>query len=341
MSGSMVEAREELDLVAALQTVHLHPVWDRFQRLTPMHPAPRDAARLWAWRDVQPFTARAAEEVPVAHVERRALILANPDFGGDTITTNSLIAAFTVLEPGDRARPHRHVMSALRFATQAEGAVTIVNGRRCEMAHGDLVLTPPMCWHGHINEGDRRTVWFDATNMPLVNALDANFFEPGDPNDDTFWAVDEGDERLAREAGLGTLGGTREPFPKFRYAGEATRRLLTDAPIAADGSKTVRYLNPATGGAVMPTIDCYATRLMAGVPTRARRTTWNVVCLVVSGHGRSQIGDQTFEWGPNDVFTIPHWRYASHEAFDASADLFLVTDREVFERLEMVREDYA
>ena len=39
--------------------------------------------------------------------------------------------------------------------------------------------TPPMCWHGHINEGDRRTVWFDAANMPAICALDASFFEPG------------------------------------------------------------------------------------------------------------------------------------------------------------------
>ncbi len=330
-----------MGLIAELEAANLHPVWDRFQKLTPMHPAARDAAKLWQWKDVEPFTARAAVEVPVAHVERRALILANPDFGGDTVTTNSLIAAFTVLEPGDRARPHRHVMSALRFATQAEGSVTIVNGRRCEMAKGDLIITPPMCWHGHINESDHRTVWFDATNMPLINSLDANFFEPGDAGDNEFWSVDEGDERLTREAGLGALGATPEPFPKFRYPGEATRRLLAEAPVAPDGSRTVRYLNPATGGAVMPTIDCYAMRLAKGEPTRKRRTTWNAVCLIVSGRGRSTIGDQTFEWRENDVFTIPHWRFASHEALHESADLFVVTDREAFERLELIREEFA
>jgi len=63
-------------------------------------------------------------------VERRALILVNPAFGGETVTTSNLIAAFTVLDPGDRARPHRHTFAAVRFATRAEGAATIVNGRR-------------------------------------------------------------------------------------------------------------------------------------------------------------------------------------------------------------------
>src|SRR5256885_14810632 len=27
---------------------------------------------------------------------------------------------------------------------------------------GDLILTPPMCWHGHINDSDHRIIWFDA-----------------------------------------------------------------------------------------------------------------------------------------------------------------------------------
>ena len=57
--------------------------------------------------------------------------LVNPAFQGETVTTNNLIAAFTVLDPGDRARPHRHTFAAIRFATRAQGAATIVNGRRC------------------------------------------------------------------------------------------------------------------------------------------------------------------------------------------------------------------
>lgn len=324
--------------VAELEKAHLHPIWDRFRRLTPVQPAARDQPRLWRWQEIEPFAARTAAEVPAEHVERKALILAGPDFAGETVTTGGLIAAFTVLEPGDRARPHRHVMSALRFATQAEGAVTIVNGRRCAMAAGDLVITPPMCWHGHINEGSSRTVWFDATNMPLCNSLDANFFEPGDPSDETFWQVGEGAERLWQDAGISTGEGS-DPFPKFHYPGTATRALLERTPVAPDGSRTVRYLNPATGGAVMPTIDCYAVRLASGRPTQPRRATWNTVCLVVSGTGRSRIGDKVFEWGPNDAFTLPHWTWFEHEALGGDADLFLVTDREAYARLELAREE--
>ena len=335
--------RPDADLIAALEAADLHPLWDRYQRITPIHPRARDASRLWRWRDIAPFAERAAAEVPVADIERRALIMCNPAFEGATMTTTNLIAAFTVLEPGDRAVPHRHTAAAIRFATRAEGAATIVNGRRCEMRDGDLILTPPMCWHGHINDGGDRTVWFDAANIPLINALDANFFEPGSRDDDSFWQVDEGDERLWETAGIVAADaghGATHP-PKYRYPGEATRRLLDAAPSGADGAKTVRYVNPMTGGSVMATLDCYARRLPRGDATRPTRATYNAVCLVVSGDGRSTVGDETFEWSRHDVFTIPHWTWANHAAIGGDADLFIVTDRAVHERLDLVREEMA
>jgi len=71
----------------------------------------------WRWRDFDPFTARAAAEVPIEDVERRAMIFVNPAFGGQTMTTANLLAAVTVLEPGDHAVPHRHTAAAIRFAT--------------------------------------------------------------------------------------------------------------------------------------------------------------------------------------------------------------------------------
>jgi gentisate 1,2-dioxygenase len=87
----------------------------------------------------------------------------------------------------------------------------------------------------------------------------------------------------------------------------------------------------------MPTLDLFLSRI--DKPTRARRSTCNAVCLVVSGEGRSTVGEQTFEWGRHDVFTVPHWTWASHEARSGTADLFMVTDRAIFERLELLREE--
>src|ERR671934_3067416 len=224
--------RPDAALIAALERSHLHPLWDRYKRITPVAPQPQDAPMHWRWRDIEPFTARAAKEVPIEDVERRAIILANPAFGGDTVTTHNLLGAFTVLEPGDKAVPHRHTAAAIRFSTRAEGAVTIVNGRRCEMKPGDLVLTPPMCWHGHVNQSSRRTVWFDAANMPAICGLDASFFEPGTRQDERFWEVSD--------------AGSEE----YRFPGYEARAQLRETPIGADGARTYRYTK--NGGSVMP-----------------------------------------------------------------------------------------
>ncbi len=333
--------RPDAQLIRALEASRYHPLWDRYKRITPVAPQAQDRPALWRWRDFAPLAGRAAAEVPIEDVERRAIIMANPAFGGATVTTSNLIGAFTVLEPGDHAVPHRHTASAIRFSTHAEGACTIVNGRRLAMLPGDLVLTPPMCWHGHINASDHRTVWFDAANMPLVCSLDASFFEPGSRDAAEFWKVDAGDERLWAGAGMAVAGSAPAAghSPKFHYPGAVTRALLDAAPAGADGARTLRYTNPLNGGAVMATLDCYAMRLTAGARTRARRSTCNMICLVVAGTGKSSVGDDTFEWGQHDVFTIPHWTWASHLARNADADLFIVSDRVVYERLELLREE--
>jgi gentisate 1,2-dioxygenase len=91
----------------------------------------------------------------------------------------------------------------------------------------------------------------------------------------------------------------------------------------------------------MPTLDLYLSRIKKS--TRARRATYNSVCLVVSGAGRSKVGERTIEWSQHDVFTIPHWTWASHEAAGweagGAAELFMVTDRAIYERLELLREE--
>jgi len=310
-------ARPDAALIGALERSNIHPLWDRYKRITPVAPSAKDAPMHWRWRDVEPFTARAASEVAIEDVERRALILANPAFGGDTVTTQNLIAAFTVLEPGDKAVPHRHTAAAIRFSTRAEGAFTIVNGRRCAMKEGDLVLTPPMCWHGHINESGRRTVWFDAANMPAICALDASFFEPGTRQDERFWEVSD--------------AGAEE----YRFPGELVRRELATRRPGIDGARTYRYTRD--GGSLMPTLDLFFKKITGR--TKRWRATHNAVCLVVSGEGSSTVGDRTFEWSQHDVFTVPHWTWSSHEARGGEAELFVVTDRAIYERLELLREE--
>ena len=78
-------ARPDADLIRTLEGAHYHPLWDRYKRITPIAPRDRDAPMHWRWRDFEPLAARAAKEVPIEDVERRAIICVNPAFAGETV----------------------------------------------------------------------------------------------------------------------------------------------------------------------------------------------------------------------------------------------------------------
>jgi len=56
--------RPDAALIAELEAANIHPLWDRYKSITPVVPAAGDAPMHWRWRNFEPFTARAAAEVP-------------------------------------------------------------------------------------------------------------------------------------------------------------------------------------------------------------------------------------------------------------------------------------
>lgn len=344
MNVTPARPAEKTAFVRLMEERGLQPLWERFHALATPEPQPVDHAHHWRWEDMLPLIDRAPREVPMEHAERRALMLANPDFGGKPVTTGALSSAIQIIEPGEQAEPHRHTVAAIRFIVESDGAATMVNGRYCEMRPGDLILTPAWTWHGHVNNTAHRAVWLDGLDVPVVRfGVDAFFYEPGldaapanssaTPAEEDVWAV-------AGVAGASTPE-PRAYSPKFRYPWDATDRILNSLPPDRDGSRLMRYVNPLTRSAVMPTIDCYVLQLAKNRETLARRGTFSTICMVAEGEGRSTVGDRQFSWRKNDVFTIPHWRWATHVAATDNARLFLMTDRELYARLDLLREQQA
>ena len=119
-----------------------------------------------------------------AAVERRVLTLTDPDaIGGAGSTATNLATGFQILLPGEKARPHRHTMNALRFVIEGKGASTVVDGKDCPMEEGDLVITPGWTWHEHVHRGDAPIIWLDALDAPLHRYLGTDKFEPGPAHD--------------------------------------------------------------------------------------------------------------------------------------------------------------
>ena len=179
---------------------------------------------------------------------------------------------------------------------EGSGATTIVDGKHCPMAEGDLILTPGMSWHEHTHAGSAPIVWLDALDVPLHALSRHGVFEPGPlkdvlelPDDSAFAAPNIVPELPEDPAGYS---------PVFRYPRAASLSALKSAPLAKDGARKIRYVNPLNGGPAMSLLDCYMTRLDAGTETIPYRTTSNSVCVVVEGTGSSRVGNETFEWEP-------------------------------------------
>jgi gentisate 1,2-dioxygenase len=321
---------------AAWKHASVRPLWE--------NPLAHNAHKLppqaycWTWASLKPLVLDAMTITNMAAIERRVLTLIDPAAQGDAAgTTTNLTAALQILMPGESARPHRHSMNALRFVIDGNGATTTVDGKPCAMMEGDLVITPGGAWHEHTHHGTAPIIWLDALDAPLHRYLGTDSFEPG-PIHDVPDFVD--DAAFVSPNIVPDIDGGSAFSPVFRYPWADASRAVAAAPKGRDGARRVRYVNPQTGGSAMPLLDCYAIQIDAGAETKPVRSTANAVCAVVEGHGTSRIGERTIEWGPKDIFSMPHGNWMAHNATD-TAKLFVVTDRDALQRLGLLREEHG
>ncbi len=332
------------EFCGALAAKDLQPLWTQAAKLMPQEPIPATLPWLWKWRTVLPLAEAAGRLIDIERGgDRRVLAFANPGLHGLPYTSSTLWGAYQYLGPHETAPAHRHSPAALRFVVEGDGVWTTVDGDACDMSAGDLILTPSGCWHDHTNGSDRPMVWFDGLDLPLVGALEAVFFEIYPDRMQPVRQPHNLSER--RHGGRGTqslLSGppaAHSPLLRYRWA-DTDAALAALAESAPGPMVSLRYANPATGGAVMPTLGCEMHRLSPGGPTPPYRKVGSSVYVVYRGRGHTVINGQRFDWEPGDVFVTPSWSIVEHQA-DEPADLFGVTDRPVMEALHLFREEPA
>lgn len=304
------------DFAAAMAEAGVVALWQK-----PPYPPRAEAPRHWRWRDIRPLLDRAVEETDMETAERRVLTLVAPEFGrtdaaaeGDRVTSvTNLSANFQVLLPGETAPPHRHSMGALRFVVEGQGATTSVDNTVCEMAPGDMILTPAWTWHAHANPGTGPVIWLDLLDAPLIKQLDiAEFERPG--------------------AATGVRDRTGDVTGPLHFPLAAARRGLAAAPPDGQGRRVWRYERQG-GRPALDLVDCELWGLPADKDVATPAGAENRVCLVVDGQGESRVGESVFAWEKNDVFTVPHGNGTRHRATGGDALLFVGSDREILRRL--------
>jgi gentisate 1,2-dioxygenase len=229
---------------------------------------------------------------------------------------------------------------------EGTGAYTCVEGEKVTMAPGDLVLTPPMVWHDHGNEGDEPVMWLDGLDIPLLLALRCMFSEEFAGEAQPVVMPSGRSERLQGRC-LFPAGEAAVPrglhSPVWRYGWSEAREALeclrrSSLPDPFDGH-LLRYANPATGGEVLPTLGCRLQLLERGTQARAHRHTASVVYHVAEGRGYSVLDGHRFDWERGDTFAVPIWCWHEHAAPDDDAVLFSFTDEPVLAAIGQRREE--
>lgn len=302
-AASLAQVATLEELYGELQTMDMTAGW--VQREHPiLYPEPTTPFKPTHWRYAECKAALdvAGRLINTELAERRNLVMRNAVEGNDIATARTLVSAYQMILPGEKARSHRHAPHALRVILDGKGSYSTVDGEKTPMETGDVLLTPGWCWHGHGHDGDAPAYWFDGLDVPLNHLLEPMFFED---HPDGFEEVE-----------------TVTEVSPYRFSWDGIQKRLERAEADPDGYFAPRIKLDAP---TMPTLALHVNRFDSGLRTRRQRSTSNTIFVVMAGEGISTIGDSTFHWAFGDTFVAPCWHWIEHEATTDSV-LFSMSD---------------
>lgn len=298
------------DYVAALRAQNLVPLWPNLRAVMPAgKPRPATRATHWSYEALKPLLLKAGELTPIEKAERRVLVLANPGHGLDKMQASAAIyLGMQLLLPGEWAPSHRHTPNAVRMVVEGVGAWTTVDGEKCVMQRGDLILTPTGLWHEHGHDGNAPVVWLDVLDLPLVHYLEASYHVDG-----VRQAARPGSGRalapaLARGiAPAPVFERSQRAYPMLRYAWADTRAALE--ALAAEQPPVeavqVSYVNPETGADAENILGFHALMLRPGQTLRLPVRSPAMVFHVIEGGATVEVEDQRFTLATADTCCAP------------------------------------
>lgn len=283
---------------------------------------------VWSYRDlIGPLLERSAELVKMSDSERRSLILVNPGLAPRRATVTTMYTAYRLNDPREVMPPHRHSPNAIRFGLTGNRNFTGVEGEDIEFGPGDMVLTPHDTWHNHGNKGDEPAVNLSVLDLPLVEVLNAVYFEH-DYKEDAVAKKEQSarfdpdySRRIYSRGGLmprfvSHARGTGGASPMYVYRWAPMREFL-DEHRDHDGDPydalKVEYVDPTTGGPVFKTITFFAQMLRPGERTRPLKQTASLLVAPFEGPaGHSIIDGQRHDWDRFDTLAVPGGSWCSH-----------------------------
>jgi gentisate 1,2-dioxygenase len=321
-----------------LTAQNLVPLWPSLRAVLPPNvPGPRTRATHWAYRKLRPLLLKAGTLTPIEKAERRVLVLANPGHGLEKMQASAaMYLGMQLLLPGEWAPSHRHTPNAVRMVVEGTGAWTTVDGEKCPMARGDLILTPTGLWHEHGHDGTEPVVWLDVLDLPLIYYTETSYAIEGQRQT---VRPGRGDQAYARGGMVPTpvFERGRRAYPMLRYPWQEARAALV--ALAADQpdleAVQITYVNPETGGDAENILGFYALMLRPGQTLRLPARSPASVFHTIEGAAEVRVGGQVFALDEADTCCAPG--YVPIELHNRSADapafLFLADEAPLHRKL--------
>lgn len=293
---------------SALSQQNLVPLWPSLRAvLPPLKPAQRTRPVFWSYQSLRPLLLQAGELTPIEKAERRVLVMANPGHGLEKMqATSSIYLGMQLLLPGEWAPAHKHTPNAVRMIVEGRGAYTTVNGEKCLMSRGDLILTPTGQWHEHGHDGDQPVVWLDVLDLPLIYYMEASYVTEGKAQSVTA----EGIERSYKRGGVvpaPVFTRGENDFPMIHYPWADVRRALEELVASQPEIEAVQvaYVNPETGLDCQKVLGFSALMLRPGERLELPARSSAMVFHQIDGQADVSIEGHRFSLTDADTCCIP------------------------------------
>lgn len=339
---------ELLDYYRKLDALHTGALWTVANKIEPWEPKSASVPVVWRYDELRPHVLKSVDLVTPEKAGRRVIYLNNPGRQDVSAAVGWLYSGLQVMHAGEAASAHAHSASALRFIMEGTGAYTVVEGHKMTLGANDFVLTPNGTWHEHgvVAEGST-CIWQDGLDIPLINCLEAGFYKVHPAL--TQAVTHPVDDTSALWGGVGlkphASAWDKKYSPLFKYEWGPTYEALVRLSKLSEGSPfdgtLMHYVNPVTGGPVMPTIGASMQLLRPGQHTLAHRHTGSYLYQAAKGRGYSVINGQRFDWKERDIFCVPSWMFHEHVNTSETDDacLFCFSDLPVMQSLGLYREE--
>jgi len=205
------------------------------------------------------------------------------------------------------------------------------------------VLTPQGAWHNHGCVGDDPAVNLSVLDLPLVENLNAVFFEHDYKEDgeikkkQSARVTPDYSERIYGTGGylprFVKHARSEHSSPMYCYRWEPLRELL-EKHRDWDGDPyeglSVEYVDPVAGGPIFKTMTFFAQMLRPGERTRPLKQTASLLVTPFEGGGlgHTLIGGKRFDWKNFDTLAIPanEWYEHVNESKSQPVIFFVASD---------------